>query len=168
MNLDDIIPPATYAHREGFTNEALVDALVDALSAAERRALEQALIARLHAGTTDLLVVETLAYLRSHAAVPGMQAFLKRCPEPVTRLGAAATLYRFTGDRTLLDVAMEAFRGVEARQDAYRVYALLPCFYYLNSFAGPEVDAVLEAYTHHANYLVSHNATQARHAQTKR
>ncbi len=164
MNLNHIIPPDDHTHRNGFTNEPLVDTLDDA----DRSTLERALIARLQAGTTDLLVVETLAYLKAQAAVPEMQAFLARCPEPVTRLGAADALYRLTRDGALLGVALEAFRCVEAHQDAYQVYALLPCFYYLSSFEGVEVDSVLAAYAHHANYLVSYNAKQAMHARTKR
>ena len=81
MNLNDIIPPSDYAHREGFTNEPLLDAL----DAAERRALEQALVADLQAGSTDMLVVDTLVYLQANSAEPLIRSFIGRCADPGLR-----------------------------------------------------------------------------------
>lgn len=158
MDLNDIIPPADHAHREGFTNEPLLDAL----GAPDRRALEQVLVADLQAGSMDLLVVETLAYLQAESAGPVVRTFIARCSDPSTRLGAMAALYRLTQDRTLLAPALDCFRALEARADAYRVYALLGGLYYLAQFEGPEVDLVLETYTHHTDFLLSYNATRAR------
>jgi hypothetical protein len=158
MNLNDIIPPSDHAHRESFTNEPLLDAL----GASDRRALEQALVATLQAGSTDLLVVETLAYLHAQSAVPAVQAFIARCPDPTTRLGATAALYRLTQDRALLAPALAYFRALEARQDAYRVYGLIAGLYYLAEFEGPEVAHMLETYAHHPEYLLSYNAARAR------
>jgi hypothetical protein len=157
MNLNDIIPPSDHAHREGFTNEPLLDAL----GASDRRALEQALVATLQAGSTDLLVVETLAYLHAQSAVPAVQAFIARCPD-YARLGATAALYRLTRDRALLALALEYFRALEARQDAYRVYGLINGLYNLAEFEGPEADDVLKTYAHHPELLLSHNAARAR------
>lgn len=158
MNLNDIIPPADHAHRNGFTNEPLLDAL----GASDRRVLEQALVANLQAGSTDLLVVETLAYLHAQSAVPAVRAFIARCSDPTTRLGATAAFYRLTQDRALLAPALEYFRALEARKDAYQVYALIGGLYYLAEFEGPEVDRVLETYAHHPEFLLSYNAARAR------
>ena len=158
MNLNNIIPPSDHAHRNGFTNEPLLDAL----GASDRRALEQALVADLHAGSTDLLVVETLAYLQAQSAAPAVRAFIERCPDPTTRLGATAALYRLTKDRALLASALDHFRALEAHKDAYQVYALIGGLYYLAEFEGPEVDRVLETYARHSESLLSYNAARAR------
>ena len=158
MNLHHIIPPSDHAHRNGFTNEPLLDAL----GRSERRALEQALVADLQAGSTDLLVVETLAYLRAQSAVPAVRAFIGRCPDPTTRLGATAACYRLTQDHGLLVPALNDFRALEARTDAYRVYAMISGLYYLAEFEGPEVDRVLETYARHSEYLLKYNAARAR------
>ena len=158
MNLNDIIPPSDYAHREGFTNEPLLDAL----DAAERRALEQALVADLQAGSTDMLVVNTLVYLQAKSAEHLIRSFIGRCADPGIRLGATAALYRLTQDRALLAPALDCFRALEARSDAYRVYVLISAFYNLAEFTGSEVDRVLETYAQHPDFLLSYNAARSR------
>jgi hypothetical protein len=57
--INEIIPPDDYQHRNGFSDEHLIDKL----NVEERKVIENELIKRLEKAT-DMLVVETLGYIK--------------------------------------------------------------------------------------------------------
>jgi hypothetical protein len=74
--IKEIIPyPADHSHREGFTNEQIIDAL----SKADRDLVEIALIDLLDKNSWDTFIVETLAYMKSVKSLPTLRRLLKKC-----------------------------------------------------------------------------------------
>ena len=160
MNVDkllaDIIPPNTFQHRNEFSNTQIIDAL----NPEEKGLLEGALIDRL-SKEPDLLIVETLAYLKSQKSLPVLYSLLDNISGESARIIASVSIHEINKDLRMLDVAISAFRELEKIKDTNFTYRLLPVFYYLRKFKNQITDEIIREYTSHPDYLLSYNAKRA-------
>lgn len=156
--IDEIIPyPADYSHRNGFSNNHIIDDL----SADEKLKVENALINKLSEHPEDLLIVETLAYLKSTKSIPALRNLLENSSNSMQKLTIATSIFEITQDNDMVDIALIAFRQLDNRKDAYYAYKLISAFYYLAKFNNPAIMEIIKEYVDHKEYLVSYNAKRA-------
>jgi hypothetical protein len=154
--VSEIIPPDDYQHRNGFSNEHLIDKLSDE----EKLKVEIELINMLQK-KPDILIGETLGYMKSEKSLPVLSELLKKTDEGMAKLILASSIYKINKDKELVEIAISSFKELEKPKDAYFVYRVIPTFYYLAKFQEPEIERLLEEYTKHSEYLISYNAKQA-------
>jgi hypothetical protein len=157
--LNEIIPPADYEHRNGFSNKHLVDRL----NGDERRQVEDALIemARHKPGKyIDTLIVETLSYLNSQKALPVLIELQKNCSDDTIRLTLLASIYQLNQDNEMVGFAIESFNRLSNvdNKNPYYQYSLSRAFYALIKFRSPKTRKLIEQYVSHENILISANA----------
>ena len=164
MNIDkvvnEVIPPSDYQHRNGFNNIPIIDGLAEN----EKQLLEKALIQKLQSEAekeVDTLIVETLAYLKSKHSIPVLSNLLKISNIDEIRITIAANVFEINQDEKMIDEAINSFRKIANRKDAYYVYALSSAFYYLAKFKTDKTRCLIREYTSHPEYLISYNAKQA-------
>jgi hypothetical protein len=151
INITEFIPPADYAHRNGFSNHSLIDKL-DGL---EKKQLEKELITLLiDEPHTDDLVVETLTYLKSTESVPLFYIALDKEMHPVAKIIIATCIYELNSDNGMIPIVLEAVLKTEK-------YGLILAFYYLAKFKNPGVDEFINRYINHPDFLLSYNAKRA-------
>jgi len=153
--INEIIPPDDYQHRNGFSNTRIIDKLNNQ----ERTLVEENLISML-SDKTDILIVETLAYLRSQKSLSILYTLLDK-NIGTSSIIIAASIFQINKDNQMLEIAIKAFKGLEKTKDAYSVYKLIPMFYYLRKFKNEATNAIINEYTNHSDYLLSCNAKQA-------
>lgn len=153
--VSEIIPPDDYQHRNGFSNEHLIDMLSDE----EKFKVETELVNMLHK-KTDMLIVETLGYMKFEKALPVLYELLEISDEGMAKLILASSIYRINKDKKLVEVAISSFEELEKFKDAYYVYRIVPTFYYLAKFQEPEIIKLIQKYTTNSDYLISYNAKQ--------
>ena len=156
--IDGIIPyPADYSHRNGFSNNHIIDNL----SADEKIEVENALINKLSEHPEDLLIVETLAYLKSTKSIPALRKLLENSSYDMEKLIIASSMFEINQDNDMVDIAIGAFRQLDNKKDAYYVYKLTSAFYHLAKFNNPAIVEIIKEYVDHKEYLVSYNAKRA-------
>ena len=153
--INEIIPPDDYQHRNGFSNTHIIDKLNNQ----ERNLVEDVLIGML-SDKTDILIVETLAYLQSIKSLPILYTLFDKKIEESAKIIIAASIFQINKDNQMLEIAINAFKDLEKLKDAYYVYRLLPMFYYLREFKNETTDAIIKEYVNHSEYLLSSNAKQ--------
>ena len=94
INIDDLIKeiipyPADHSHREGFTNEQIIDNLTHE----ERDLVEVALINLLDEHPRDTYIVETLADMKSEKSLPSLRKLLKKCNHGFNKLSIATSIF---------------------------------------------------------------------------
>ena len=154
--ISEIIPPDDYQHRNGFSNEHLIDKL----SEDEKFKVETELI-NLLKKTPDMLIVDTLGYMKSERALPVLYELVEKAGEGMAKLILASSIYGINKNKELVEIAITSFRGLEKPKDAYYIYSVIPAFYYLAKFHEPEIEKLIEEYTKHSEYLISYKAKQA-------
>lgn len=154
--MTEIIPPSNYRHREGFSNRDIIDGLTDP----DRAMVERALIEALPV-SNDLLIIETLAYMKSTACLPMLYQLIDRASNESQVIIIASSLYSINHDARMIETAVDAFKRMEARGPSYMKYRVLPLFYYLRSFRSTTTDAILERYASSTEYLWAYNAREA-------
>lgn len=158
--LKEIIPPADYEHRNGFTNTQEIDRL----KGLERAEVEKALIEMLETqpiAQLDDLIVDTLAYMKSELSLPLLYDLLKKSISEEMRIRIAVAIFQIRSDAKMIPIAMESFKTLVNKQDAYYSTRLIGAFYYLAIFKDPEVNKMINEYTSHSNMLVAFNAKRA-------
>lgn len=155
--LKEIIPPADYQHRDGFSNSDMIDRLNEY----EKELVGDALINKLLGQTDDTLIVETLASLRSEKSLPLLYDFLERCSDLMSKIIVAVSIFKINNDNDLVFTAIASFKQLDDTKDPYYVYKLIPAFYYLVKLRSIKVRNLIEEYTEHKEYLISYNAKQA-------
>jgi hypothetical protein len=153
--LNKIIPPDDYQHRNGFSNVNLIDGL----SEEEKIVLETKLVSMLQK-ELDILIVETLAYMKSEKSLPILYELLKKSSDEMTKLILASSIYMVNKDNKLVEIAISSFKEIEKIKDAYYVYRIIPTFYYLSKFKLSETTELIQEYSKHSEYLISYNAKQ--------
>lgn len=146
----EIIPPNDYQHRNGFSNNHLIDKLNDD----EKLEVEKELISRLRQ-KTDMLIVETLAYMKSMQSLPILYSLLEKLKGGMEEIIVSVSIFEINRDKEMIEVAKGSFRQLTD------TYQLIPAFYYLIKLNTPEVKKLIMNYVNHSEYLVSHNAKQA-------
>lgn len=161
FDIHKIIPPSHYQHREGFTNEHLIDNLSDE----DKLQLADILIDMLlNNGSTegpDTLITQTLAYLKSEKAVPIMMMAADDSVYEVCRLSIYASIFQITGGEYLVDLAITSFKKIDSESTDDSSYDMIPAFYYLSEFRNSETNRIIEAFINHKEFLVSYNAKRA-------
>ena len=152
--INNIIPPADYRHRNGFSNSDIIDQLNEH----EKKLVEEILINKLLGQTDDTLIVETLAYLKSEKALSILYDFLERCSDPMAKIISATSIFEINGDTDMIDIAVASFRKLEDDKNPYYIYILPFAFNYLIKFKSAKVNSIIEEYTNHKEYLISYNA----------
>jgi hypothetical protein len=153
--ISEIIPPDDYQYRNGFSNEHLIDKL----SNDEKSEVETELITMLQQ-KPDMLIVETLGYMKSEKSLPVLYELLKKSSEGMAKLILASSTYRINKDKELVEIAIASFKEIEKIKDAYYVYRIIPTFYYLVKFQESKITKLIEEYSKHPEYLISYNAKQ--------
>ncbi|MDB5159287.1 MAG: hypothetical protein JWR50_3994 [Mucilaginibacter sp.] len=146
--VNKIIPKNDREHREGFSN----DIIIDQLDIATKRLIEDALIQKLSNGSHDALIVETLAYLKSVRSLPILYDLLDRPPYPMHRLVVTSSIYEINKDSNLVDLAIKVFNEMTNKYD------IISAFYYLSKFNNVKANAIIGSYTNDKEYLISYNA----------
>ncbi len=146
----DIIPPDDYQHRNGFSNTHLVDKL----NGQERELLEESLINSL-SNNVDILIVETLAYMKSSKSLPIFMDLLEHSFDDMCKIIIATSVFEINHDNRMIVICIDAFEHLS------NVYQKISAFYYLQKFQNEATDAIIEEYTKHSDYLLSYNAKQA-------
>jgi hypothetical protein len=158
--IDKIIPPCDYQNRNGFNNIPLLKNL----SNNEKKQVESALIDRVSNNRDeeiDILIVETLAYLKSFKSLPLLMRLLERCSNDLIKLKIAASIFELNQDRDMVNIAINSFKKLDNNKDAYYVYKITSAFFYLIKFKTPEVNNIIKEYINHKEYLVAYNAKRA-------
>ena len=155
--IKDIIPPADYSHRNGFSNEHMIDKLKPNI----KTKVETALLHKLSDEPEDILIVETLAYMKSVKAIPQLRSLLENCSYVLEKIKIAASLFEIIQDISLIDIAINEFRNLDNKEDSYYIYKLTSAFYYLIKFNSRDVNEIINEYTNHKEDLISYNAKRA-------
>lgn len=149
--LREIIPPNDYTHRRDFSNKSLIDNLSDA----EKKEIEDSLIGALSDFLVDILVMETLAYMKCERAIPAMKNTLPICDNKVQKLIIAAAIFEINKDPEMIDTAIKSFKEI------HDSYGLISSFYPLMKFNDDHINNMIRKYTTDRDYLVSYNAKRA-------
>ena len=149
--IKELIPPNDYEHRNGFSNEHLIDQL----SKADKTAVETELLKMLESAD-DLLIGQTLAYLHSSKAIPLMESKLKKADDAVSRIHWAGWVDNLKeGEQDMKDVAFEEFKKLSD------IYQLISAFPILVTFKDPRINERIKSYLDDPAYLVAYNARTA-------
>lgn len=155
--INKIIPPADYQHRNGFSNTYRIDQLNEH----EKKLVEDKLIDKLLSKSEDILVVETLAYLKSEKSLPLLYDLLSKSTGETAKLIIATSIFEINGDNEMIDIAIDSVKKIDSIKDAYHVYRLIPTFYYLAKFQNDKVNRIINEYSNSKEYLIAYNAKQA-------
>lgn len=158
--IDQIIPKSDYEHRNGFNNEPILDDLTDD----EKQLLINALVQKLDSDSTneiDILIVDTLAYLKASASLPTLKKFLETIVDPITKLSIASAIFQIDQEDQMIDIALSVVNQLDDKKDAYYVYKLISAFYYLAKFNTEKTNKILREYSTHSEYLISYNAKRS-------
>lgn len=155
--IDKIILPNDYHHRNGFNNTLIIDQLDDS----EKNLVEEVLIKRLSEQDFDLLVIETLSYLKSELSLPFLYRFLETCTDEMTKIIVSASIFEINNDSSMINIAINSFEQIAKNKDSYYVFRLISTFYYLIKFRNTNVNSIIKEYTKNKEYLISYNAKKA-------
>ena len=149
--LAEIIPPNQTQYRREFYNTPIIDALTDD----EKIEIEQGLIDMLYRMPSDLLIVQTLDYMKSTKAIQAMKNALDKCNNQLQRIILARSIFKIDQDYKMIDIAMDSFIRLNNKWD------LVFCFDYLSTFKSDMINAEIKKYINHDDFLISHNAKKA-------
>ncbi len=155
--IQSIIPPNDYQHRNGFNNTVIIDRLNEN----EKAAVENELLKMLEEPAADMLIAETLVYMKSERVLPVLYRFLSENTEATGRLMLASLIFTLNQDSKMIGTAVDAFNEIGKNKDAYFEYRIIPAFYHLIKLQGDGVRKAIEPYTLSDKYLVAYNAKQA-------
>ena len=104
----------------------------------------------------DLLLIETLAYLKSEKAIPIIESVLKKSNEPYDKIIIAWSLFSLNYNKDkMIDIAYDSF--LEVTNDYSKTYL----FFYLAKFNNSKINALIESYTNNKNFLLANNSKRA-------
>lgn len=105
--LNDIIPPNDHQHRNGFTNKHIIDALIPK----DKVQIEAELISMLQK-KTDMLIVETLSYMKSDKSLSLFYELLENPGDEMARIIIAVSIFEINQDEKLFELAKSSFSGI--------------------------------------------------------
>ena len=146
--IEEIIPPADYQHRNGFSNENIILSL----SEQEKLEVEDRLIKML-ANSDDELIGETLVILKSKKALPVLNNKLSKAEKPNLRIIWASYINQIeNGNDQMKNVAFEEFKKVSEK------YTLIEAFYYASRFNDSRINSEIKKFINNKDYLIAYNA----------
>lgn len=164
MNIDalllKVIPPSDFAHRDGFSNTAIIDKL----NKSEKKVLEDALIQKLINETdknADTLIIDTLSYMHSEKAIPVLNHFLKALTNDYEIIVIGVALFKLTQNHTLISKILYHFKNIDNPTDPYAPYKIIMSLPYLSQIKTEEIKQIIAGYLDHTDYTVSYNAKRA-------
>ena len=149
--IDELIPPADYQHRNGFSNEHLVLNLTDQ----DKREVEKRLIEMLET-KDDELIGETLAILKSTDSLTSLNKRLTSAKSATSKIIWASYINEIKGgDTEMKDLALKEFDNVRDK------YSRITVFHYLSQFQDSRIKEKIQSYIDHSDYLTAYNARTA-------
>ena len=155
--LDEIIPPSDYQHRNGFSNERIVDSLTEA----EKTEVEKELIKRVEK-IDDCLIGETLANMKSSDSLPALRFRLNSSTNSNSKILWANSIYRISRAETeMKDIAFNEFLKISGK------YELIGIFHTLTQFDDPRITDRIKDFQNDKDYLIAYNARTVLGQDTK-
>jgi hypothetical protein len=149
--INEIIPPADYAHRNGFNNEPIIDTLDDS----EKLLIENELI-KMILNSNDLLIAETLAYIKSTNSLQVLKNKLDTMTNPNEIIILAAAIFRIDSkDFNMANIAYNSFLTIKDK------YSLISLFYYLARFNDTRINKMIRSFFDNKDFLISYNSKRA-------
>jgi ribosome-binding ATPase YchF (GTP1/OBG family) len=121
----EIIPPSDYQHRNGFSNNHLIDRL----SEYEKNQVEDALINKLLTNNEDTLIVETLAYMKSKKSLAILNELLEKPSNNLRKIEKSSN------EMSKIIIASSIFENEIRRGRAARYQNQFGILFFLNSVA---------------------------------
>ncbi len=155
--VEEIIPPSDYQHRNGFSNEQIIDSLTEF----EKTEVEKELIKRLES-FDDCLIGYTLAYLKSYDSLPSLRIRLNSSRNSSIKIHWANSMYRINpADSEMKDIAFKEFQKISEK------YELIGIFHILAEFDDPRIKDRIKSFQNDKDYLIAYNARTALGQDTK-
>lgn len=148
--VSEIIPPDDYQHRNGFSNEQLIDKLNDE----EIFKVEKELITMLQK-KPDMLIVETLGYMKSEKAIPILYELMESLNNEMAKIIIATSIFEINQDQKMIEKAKASFKTIKDK------FQLISAFHYLVRLQDSEILKLIQNLTTSSDYLISYNAKQA-------
>ena len=149
--ISEIIPHSDYQHRNGFSKNKIIDKLNDD----EKTQTANELMSLLLTTQDDMLIVETLGYMRSKKSLPILKDLLKSTPYEMSKIIISSAIYEINHDNSMIEIALAALKKLP------NIYYLTDAFFCLVKFNNPTLNDVIKEYTNHPDNLVSFNAKRA-------
>ena len=155
--LEELIPPADYQHRNGFSNKHLVLNLSDT----EKLEVEKRLIEMLDVND-DELIGETLTILKSTDSLENLSKRLNSAKRPTSKIIWASYINEIKGgDQEMKEIALKEFDNVKEK------YSRIAIFHYLTRFQDSRINEKIKGYIDHSDYLTAYNARTSLGIDTK-
>jgi len=148
--VSEIIPPDDYQHRNGFSNEHLIDNLCQ-----EEKIKVEAELINILQNKSDMLVVETLGYIKSEKSLPFLYELLENLNDEMAKIITSASIFEISHDQKMIETARTTFKSIENK------FQLILAFHYLMKFQNSEISKLVQEYTTNSDHLISYNAKQA-------
>jgi hypothetical protein len=149
--INKIIPPADYQHRNGFSNDNIIDKLSDG----DKNNVEIELINLLSNYNGDVLIVETLAYMNSHKSLDSLYKILNSVNTASDKIIIASSIYKISQDKAMVDISLNAIKTITDK------YSLISLFYYLTNMQSNVINDYIAQFKSDSDYLLSYNAKRA-------
>ena len=117
--------------------------------------MENLLLDKLQVRPNDLLIVETLGYMKSKKSLDRLYTLLNEEKREGSRIIIASSIYQIEPDGKLIDIALTAGQALTNWWD------LTSIFYYFAKFKNKKTDDFVRQYFNHKDYLVSYNAKRS-------
>lgn len=147
--IDKIIPPNEYKFRNGFTNHYIINSLDNDEKVEIEKELLELLKKKLN---EDLLIIETLSYLKSRDSLYLLSNIQKIEDNPLNKIILSNCIYAINGDTNMIDDSYEAFQKIN------NDYEKITAFYYLKQFNVEKTNDIIKKYFTNENYLLAYNA----------
>ncbi len=146
--IKELIPPADYQHRNGFSNKHMVLKLKEA----EKTEVEQKLIEMLETEDDDL-IGETLVILKSTSSIPTLRKRLGLSEGPPRKIMWASYINEIkNGDEEMKEIALNEIDKIVDN------FSLISVFHYLAQFRDSKINDKINNYINHEDFLVAVNA----------
>jgi len=152
IDITKIIPPNNYTNRHDFCNKKIIDEL-DKLQRVE---LEDRLLDIIkNEPESDMLVVETLSYLKSEKSVPFLTSALENANNYAKEIIIATSIFEINGDPGMVKIVLSSFENLQGS------HAIIQLVYFLKKINSKEANDLIKKYTLDADFLISYNAKRA-------
>jgi HEAT repeat protein len=161
MDIDKLVNEIIPSVVDRLRNDSNNIPIIDALTREQRKLVEQALIKKLELQKpeeVDTLIVETLGYLKSAAAVTLLKNLLDAGNNYVIKLRIATAIFEIEKDEAMIDIAIRSVKQIDNKNDAHYKYKLPSALYYLAKFKNEKTNQILQDYISDPDYIISYNA----------
>ena len=148
----EIIPwPANVKNRMEFSNFHIIDKL----SESEKLQVEIGLLEELKYSPNDMLIVETLAYLKSTKSIDFLYKLLSETTDNYEIVTISSSIYRINKDKKLISIALNAVMKIPNERN------LIWSFNELAKFNHRKTNKFIKSFFNHKDFIISYNAKRA-------